>query len=170
MNRSKHNRSALTLLEVTLSLGLMAILLAPTVGIMRTSLELWHGFESTHTKNMQQAAIVRYVNARLTRVETVQQLQPNQLVVRLSNGKVDEWFTDGHTVTVDNVNVDQSGVETILQHSTLSQLQTISFSGFKADGETTASLANDVKLIGVTMSFNGTNEQHTSYIRVRQWE
>lgn len=165
-SNSTRKQTGLTLLEVVLSLGLMALLLAPTVGIMRTSLELWNGFESKHTQAMHRAATIRHLNGRLKRIDTILTLRQDQLVAKMWNGEVEDWSNDQDQVTI-RLQADNSDEETI------SELKSISFVGYDADGNAIpmTNLSAKVRVVGITMNFRDSRApSHTSRIRARRWK
>ncbi len=166
MPSKKRVRNALSLLELVLSTSMMALLLVPVVGLLKTSHNVWEAYESDHTRLDSLQATTRHLMRRLRDTNEIVSLSAPEstagaISVRQSGGLVETWWRMG-----DQVWYHRNGTTSLLAND----IAALSFVGFEKDGVTPTTDPRRVQIVEVIAKVQLDRENHSEKTsRCRVW-
>ena len=144
-------RTGLTLLEITLAVGLTTLLLVPTVAALQTSLTSWRGVESSHAVAMEKSDGLLFIQRTLKQSDEVLSISSKQIKFRLEGGLVAAIYKKRSELWYEDENKNAIRV--------IDDLKSITFSGLAADASTPAKTPSDIRIVQATIAFGDSPKQ-----------
>jgi len=171
MNRRKRRpRRGLSLLELILSVGLMAVLLAPVVGLLQTSQNVWEAYDSDHSRLEAVHATARHLTRHLRQADGIVAISvptntAGTISVRMPSGSTYVWARHGNRVDFG------SGAATELLADQITEL---SFVGYMKDGVTQTTVPSQIQIVQCTAKVRLQRDENrekaiTSWVWLRPW-
>jgi prepilin-type N-terminal cleavage/methylation domain-containing protein len=163
------SRRGVTLLEVMTATVISAAMMTSSMALLRTNYKVWQAHEADIDRSANAAALLRHLVQHVRQAAGVTAItaasNPNgSLAVALPDGTLLTWAHSGTNVTL-RVN---SGITQPLA----SDIQTLAFVGYEADGLTPTVTAGDtqtVRVVLTTLLPAGGTRTYSSCVWVRSW-
>ena len=169
LHRQPKSRYGVTLLEVMTATMISATMMTSSMVLLRSNYKAWQAHEADIDRSANAVALLRHFvqNARqaigVTAI-TAASNNSGSLTVALADGTLLTWAHSGTSVTL--------AVNSGITQPLASDIQTLSFVGYKADGVTTTVTPNDIQTIRAALTVlqpAGGTRTYSSCAWVRSW-
>ena len=150
MARNSLRRPGLSLLEMVIASTMLAIVAATVVVVLRSSREAWEAHAADFSRIEAAHATLRHIVREVRQADAVTALSAStdnsgSLSLRMSDGSIKVWDHDAGTNTV------SFGISTANQ-LLAPDITGLRFSGFRANGTTATTVADDVQCLRVEVT------------------
>ena len=138
-------RRGFSLLELTVTMGLMATLLTSVFVLLRTAQNTWVAHDTDHARLESAHGVARHLVRELRQAEEITVISTSDdttgnITALMTDGSTHAWSLSGNEVTFA---IDGSG-------STLAnQISELRFVGYRADGVTATTTASEVQAVEI---------------------
>jgi prepilin-type N-terminal cleavage/methylation domain-containing protein len=164
-------RRGLTLLELVIASSMLAILMTSVAVVLRTGRQAWEAHEADYSRLDALHATVRHIVRQVRQAKSVTQISAandnsGRLGVRLTDGSEIVW---DHTGSVVNCGI------TTADQLLATNIATLRFVGYKADGTTATTTVADIRNVYVEATTTlpnrdvGATKTASAWVWVRSW-
>lgn len=168
-HRQSEPRRGVTLLEVMTATMISAAMMTSSVVLLRSNYAAWQAHEADIDRSANAAAVLRHLVQHVRQAVGVTAITAasntsGSLAIALADGTLLTWAHSGSSVTL--------AVNSGITQPLASDIQTLRFVGYEADGLTTTVTPGDIQTIRVTLTTlqpAGGTRTYSSCAWVRSW-